>query len=68
MLKISTNKVSLFIIIFTFYNISIFAQDPGDIGNDPGAPAAPIDNWISITVFLAIAMAFYLCNKKRAKA
>lgn len=41
---------------------------PGDSGDgfDEGDPAAPIDNWVSVVLLLAIGFAFYYFKKNNS--
>lgn len=69
MQKIDNNKIILLILTFTLWSTTAFADDdPGGIGGDPGAPAAPIDNWIPVVLFLTIAVVLYLTSKKKIHA
>lgn len=66
MQKIVNNKIFLLILTFTLWSTTAFADDdPGGIGGDPGAPAAPIDNWIPLMILLAIAIVVYFISKRK---
>lgn len=63
------NKVTLFLIALSLWSNAIFADDsPGGIDGDPGAPVAPINNWVSIMIILAIALMLYFKSKRIVKA
>lgn len=68
MQKIFNNKIILFLITFTLWTTAAFADDdPGGIGDDPGA-AAPINQWIPLMIVIGIAVVFFYHNKKKAIA
>ncbi len=58
---------------FKFYlfvfNLSCFAamadgeEDPGLPGEDPGAPAAPIDDWLLPMFIIGVLIVFYYYKK-----
>jgi len=69
MQKIVNNKIILFLITFTLWSTAAFADDdPGGIDGDPGAPGAPIDQWIPLMIVIGIAIVFYTTHKKKAIA
>ena len=63
-------KINLVIIALFLWSNVLLAQDPGedpgDFGGDPGAPAAPIDNWIPLLLLIGIGIVFYLTYKKKS--
>ena len=67
MLQNIQNKTILAVITFLLMSTTIFAQDedPGGIDGDPGAPAAPIDSWIPIMLFIGIAIVFFYTHKRK---
>lgn len=66
MRKNSKMKLQIYTLLFCMLSLVVNAQDPGFPGeNDPGAPAAPIDDWIFPMVLLGIAMMVYYTKKKQ---
>ena len=66
MLQNIQNKTILAVITLLLMSSTIFAQDdPGGIDGDPGAPAAPIDSWIPIMLFIGIAIVFFYTHKRK---
>ena len=58
-------KLQIYTLLFCMLSLVVNAQDPGFPGgeNDPGAPAAPIDNWIFPMFVLGILLVYYLYKK-----
>lgn len=67
MKKIFKNKTFLFTISALLWSLVIFAQDdPGlPIDSDPGAPAAPIDDWVPFMIVVGIVLMSYYVRKMR---
>lgn len=60
-------KLQIYTLLFCMLSLVVNAQDPGFPGgdDDPGTPAAPIDEWIFPMVLLGIAMMVYYTKKKQ---
>ena len=66
MRKNSKMKLQIYTLLFCMLSLVVNAQDPGFPGeNDPGTPAAPIDEWIFPMVLLGIVMIVYYSKKKQ---
>lgn len=67
MRKNSKMKLQIYTLLFCMLSLVVNAQDPGFPGgdDDPGTPAAPIDDWIFPMVLLGIAMMVYYTKKKQ---
>ena len=65
MKKIFKNKTFLFTISALLWSLIIFAQDPGLPAEDPGAPAAPIDNWVPFMIVVGIVLLCYYTRKMK---
>lgn len=67
MRKNSKMKLQIYTLLFCMLSLVVNAQDPGFPGgeNDPGTPAAPIDDWIFPMVLLGIVMIVYYSKKKQ---
>ena len=57
-------KLQIYTLLFCMLSLVVNAQDPGFPGgdDDPGAPAAPIDNWI-FPMFLVGVLFTYFISK-----
>jgi hypothetical protein len=58
-----TTIKTLVILFLLFSTTLIFAQDPFDPGQDPGA-AAPISDYLLPMLLLGITLSFFLLKKK----
>ncbi len=59
-----TTIKTLVILFLLFSTTLIFAQDPFDPGQDPGA-VAPINDYIIPMMVLGIALSFFLFKKRK---
>lgn len=65
-------KINLVIITLFLWSNVLLAQDPGenpgDIGGDPGAQAAPLNDSILYLVFGALVLGVYFLKKNAIKS
>jgi hypothetical protein len=65
MKTISPLKFKIYLVVFNSLSFVAMAQDddPGFPGQDPGTPAAPIDDWIFPMFIIGIILLFYYYKK-----
>lgn len=71
MKTISTLKSKIYLVVFNLCCFVAMAQneDPGFPGEDPGTPAAPIDDWVLPMLGIGLLlMGYYFKKHKKADA
>jgi hypothetical protein len=69
MRKNSKMKLQIYTLLFCMLSLVVNAQDPGFPGgdDDPGTPAAPIDDWIVPMFIIGIILLFYYFKEYKKK-
>lgn len=65
MKMISNLRLKVYVIVFHLLSLTAMAEDedPGFPTEDPGAPTAPIDDWIAPMFVLGIVLVYYFFKK-----
>ena len=64
-MRILKNKVSITLLLIIASVTNVLAQDPGDLGGDPGA--APIGDYVPMMLIAAIGLGYFVIRKQQLK-